>query len=144
MFKVKKLNEDALLPKASHPGKALAWDIYGIEERYINPGQQVTIKTGIAVQVEQINAGFLLRERSSMAKKGIKLLGGVIDADYKGEWLVMLINLGDTDYHIQKGDRIAQAIMLPTLTALLPEWIDEFPESVEGDRGTAGFGSSGR
>lgn len=142
MIKVLKMHEDAQLPKCAHPGDDLGWDVYSIESETVEPGQVVSIKTGIAVQVEGINAGFLLRERSGHGKVGIKLLGGVIDPCYQGEWKIMLINLGSEPFVISKGDRIAQAIMLPTLTRIPIDWTESF--KTETERGSGGFGSTGR
>lgn len=143
MVKVLKLHEDAQLPKSSHPGSALAWDIYACENAVVEYGKITKVRTGIAVQVEKIvGAGFLLRERSGMGKEGIKLLGGVIDSDYTGEWIIMLTRLTPEPYVISKGDRIAQAIMLPTLTAIPVEWTEKFTYNT--DRGDSGFGASGK
>ena len=143
MIKVLKLHEDAQLPKAAHPGKDLAWDVYSIEDKEIPVGSIGKLQTGIAVQVEgALNAGFLLRERSSQASIGIKLLGGVIDPCYQGEWKVIIVNLGTETYKINKGDRIAQAICLPTLTGLPINWTEGFEKETE--RGDKGFGSSGK
>lgn len=152
MIKVLKLHEDAQLPKAAHPGTSQAWDIYSVEDALVKGGSITTIRTGIAVQFEAgINAGFILRERSSQAKAGIKLLGGVIDSDYQGEWLIMLTLLNNdlypnllepNVYEIKKGDRIAQAICIPTLTGLPIDWTTEFKKKTE--RGEGKFGSTGK
>lgn len=143
MIKVLKLHTAANLPKAAHPGKDLAWDIYSANDVIIPKGEMGIINTGIAVQVEgPLNAGFLLRERSSQASKGIKLLGGVIDPGYQGEWKIMLVNLGTETYEIRVGDRIAQAILIPSLTGLPINWTEAFEKETE--RGDKGFGSSGK
>jgi dUTP pyrophosphatase len=82
-----------------------------------------------------------LRGRSGLAyKKGVSILGGVIDHTYRGEYGVVFYNTGDEDVEIKKGDRVAQVIIAPVATAEIEE-VFELTDSV---RGSGGFGSSGR
>jgi len=145
MLKVKKLHPDAKLPTVAHPGEDLAYDLYALEESNLY-GNCQTIRTGIAAQAYdpiegfEIPLGLLIRDRSSMAKKGIVITGGVVDAGYTGEISVVMKNTRDYRYRIEKGDKIAQMIPIPVLTGEVIE-VEELRES---SRGELGFGSSGR
>ena len=89
----------------------------------------------------EIPAGFvgLIRDRSSMGKRGITTLAGVVDAGYRGEVLVMLHNLNEESIEFEAGSKIAQMLILPVSTAPVVE-VEELADS---DRGERGFGSSG-
>ena len=107
----------------------------------IKPFQRLVVKTGLFISLKQ---GYeaQIRPRSGLAfKKGITVLNspGTIDADYRGEIGVILINLSDSDFEINTGDRIAQMIIAKHETI---EWeaVDKLDESVRGDKG---FGSTG-
>lgn len=112
------------------------------EEVIIQPGERALIPTGIAMALPD---GFeaQIRPRSGLAlKHGITVLNtpGTIDADYRGEVGIILINHGDLPFHIHRGDRIAQMIIAPFVQAAWQE-SDTLSET---DRGAGGFGSSGK
>lgn len=135
----KKLHKDAHIPARGKPSDA-GLDIYSFESLVLEKGQKQIVGTGIASEIEE---GYFVsfRDRSSLAAQyGIHVLAGVIDSNYRGEWKVVLINLGDEDYEIQKGDRIAQAIIHRVYDV---ECI-EVSELSESERGGKGFGSSGK
>ena len=115
------------------------WDLESIEDIVI-PAQEFVsmIHTGVRVAIQDGYFG-LIKERSSMAAKGIFVMGGVIDSGYRGEIMINLGNIGGYDYMIKSGDRIAQIIFIPCASELTLE--DELSES---DRGSGGFGSTGR
>ena len=111
------------------------------ESIVLKPSQRLVVKTGLFISLQQ---GYeaQIRPRSGLAlKKGITVLNspGTIDADYRGEIGVILINLSDSDFEINTGDRIAQMIIAKHETI---EWeaVDKLDESVRGDKG---FGSTG-
>ena len=111
------------------------------ESILIKPFQRLVVKTGLFISLQQ---GYeaQIRPRSGLAlKKGITVLNspGTIDADYRGEIGVILINLSDSDFEINTGDRIAQMIIAKHETI---EWeaVDKLDDSVRGDKG---FGSTG-
>ena len=111
------------------------------ESIVIKPFQRLVVKTGLFISLQQ---GYeaQIRPRSGLAlKKGITVLNspGTIDADYRGEIGVILINLSDSDFEINTGDRIAQMIIAKHETI---EWeaVDKLDDSVRGDKG---FGSTG-
>lgn len=108
----------------------------------LRPLQRVLIPTGITIEIPQGYEG-QIRPRSGLAiKYGITVLNspGTIDADYRGEIQVILINLSEQDYVIQNGERIAQLVLAKYERI---EW-QEVSELKESDRGGKGFGSSGR
>jgi dUTP pyrophosphatase len=128
------------VPKRSNPGDA-GLDLYAYEDVFIPIGGRTIVKTGIAMEVP---FGFVgkIEDRSSMASKGLKTSGGIIDHGYTGEIGVILTNqnITGTGYQIKKGDKIAQILINPIA---LPEIIP-VTELSESERGDKGFGSSGR
>jgi dUTP pyrophosphatase len=139
-LKVMKLHPDAILPTCSRPGEDIAFDLYALEDAVLPWAKVQRLRTGVAVEMEGF--GFLVRDRSSMAfPKGILTCGGVIDRGYRGEMYVNIISFHDGDYQVRRGDKIAQ--FLP----YLPETAGDIVEVAElsaSDRGTKGYGSSGR
>ncbi|WP_299477311.1 dUTP diphosphatase [uncultured Roseibium sp.] len=106
------------------------------------PGARALVPTGLSMALP---AGFeaQIRPRSGLAAKhGITVLNtpGTVDADYRGEVKVILINLGDAPFEIVRGERIAQMVIAPVLQAALEE-VDELSDTA---RGSGGFGSTGR
>lgn len=89
---------------------------------------------------DEINFVGLICDRSSMGSKGIKVMGGVCDSSYRGDVTVCLTNLTNQPYEIKSGDKIAQILFLPVLNPVIQE-IDNLEET---ERGSKGFGSSGR
>jgi dUTP pyrophosphatase len=140
MLKVKKLHSDATLPTCSRPGEDLAFDLYALEDVILEFAKVQRVRTGVALEMEGF--GFLVRDRSSMAyPKGILTCGGVIDRGYRGEMFCNLILFGDKEYHVRRGDKIAQIIPVRPETMVQ---VVEVAELSESDRGEKGYGSSGR
>ncbi len=139
-FLVKKLHEDSQVPRQAHAGDG-AFDIYSYEDKIVPAKGRTIIPTGISMALPH---GFVcfIKDRSGLAaKEGITTMAGVIDAGYRGEYKVILYNTTGEDYHVKKGDRIAQAVLLPIPDAALEE-VDELPET--STRGKKGFGSTGK
>jgi dUTP pyrophosphatase len=139
----KRLHPDAKLPERMTPGSA-GLDLFAYPAPHITVrfGEIVRIKTGIAAAIPAGYEG-QVRPRSGLASKhGITVLNspGTIDSDYRGEILVILINHGTQPVTINHGDRIAQLVICPVATPEIVE-VDELPGS---ERGTGGFGSTGR
>ena len=144
MLKVLKLDERALAPTVANPGEDLGFDVYALEDTLLPPNTPVRVRTGIAVHFEKPDAprekfGLLVRDRSSMASKGVVASGGVIDAGYRGELLVLLTSYTNS-FAIKAGDKIAQLIPLPVLTGA---GVVEATSLAESARGGNGFGSTG-
>jgi len=134
---VLKLNESAVLPTRAHKDDA-GLDLYSLENVVLEPGKSYLVKTGIALAVPDRHVG-LIADRSSLAKKGIKTIGGVIDAGYRGEIQVMMWNLTQQTYLIEVSQRIAQLLILPIVTPD-PVEVNELDQTL---RGEGGFGSTG-
>lgn len=143
ILRIKKLNKNAEIPKRATNGSA-GYDLCACieEDVVIKKGQIVKIPTGISAEINTNEAALMIYARSGLASKnGVTLVNcvGVVDSDYRGEIVVPLINLGNDDYIIEKGARIAQLVVTPVI---LPE-IEEVSELGDTDRGSGGFGSTG-
>lgn len=139
---VKRLPDAGDLPLPSYETDGSAgMDVRAAEEAVIAPGKRSLVGTGFAFAIP---AGYevQVRPRSGLAlKKGISVLNtpGTIDSDYRGEIKVILANLGNEDFIIARGDRIAQIIVAPVQRGNLVE-VDELDDTA---RGSGGFGSTG-
>src|ERR1700754_437599 len=100
ILKIKLLHPDAKLPTVAHPGSDLGYDLYSIDDVTLYPGRPVKVRTGIAIEGTP-GYGFVLGDRSSMAARGITYAGGRIDAGYRGEILVCLINTNQPEIHLR-------------------------------------------
>ena len=137
---VKKLKEDAILPKYANVGDAGA-DLFSIEETVIKARGRALIKTGIALELQEFTEA-QIRSRSGLAlKQGIFVLNspGTIDEGYRGEIGVILYNSTDEDFIVNKHMKIAQMVIKPVYQAKFLE-VEELTDSVRGDNG---FGSTG-
>lgn len=144
ILKIKKVRENAIIPKRATAGSA-GMDLYACIDAPIvmSPGDRVMVPTGIAIALPDANQVALIFARSGLAvKKGINLSNsvGVIDSDYRGEIQVGLINQSRETYTLEAGERIAQLVVMPVC---LPE-VQEVAELDETERGAGGFGSTGR
>ena len=140
-----KLSRGMTAPEYATPGSAAVDLRAALEENEtvtLAPGEKAMIPTGIAISPETRDVVAVIAGRSGLGvKKGVTLSNsiGVIDSDYRGEISVDLINHGNEPFEIKRGDRIAQMMFLPVLTAsfLVTESLDET------ERGAGGFGSTG-
>ena len=144
MLRVKKLESGARLPVVAHPGEDLGYDVFALEGAVLAARATVKLRTGIAVEARHPETGaplgLLVRDRSSMAARGLATTGGVIDAGYRGEVLIVMTNLGEAPVELQAGEKIAQMVPVPVLTGPVAE-ADSLEESY---RAAKGFGSSGK
>ncbi|MBC6761607.1 MULTISPECIES: dUTP diphosphatase [Corynebacterium] len=138
---VKKLAKDAVIPQRAHADDA-GVDLSSAEDVVLAPGQRALVGTGIAIALPAGTVG-LVHPRSGLAfKKGLSIVNapGTIDAGYRGELKVCLINLDPTNaVEIAKGDRIAQLVVQKVELSPLLE-VDELDET---ERGAGGHGSTG-
>lgn len=143
-LRVRRLDPAAKLPVVAHPGEDLGYDVFALEGARLAPGATVRVRTGIAVEARHpqtgVALGLLVRDRSSMAAGGLATTGGVIDAGYRGEILVLMTNLGAEPVELGAGEKIAQMIPVPVLTGVIEE-VDGLEASL---RDAKGFGSSGK
>lgn len=137
-LQVKKTHPDAVLPTRAHPDDA-GLDLYALEAGVLEPGQGLVARTGIAMALPPGTVG-LVADRSSMAKRGMKTSGGIIDAGYRGEIHIILRNIAAETARFEQGERIAQMLIFPVYTPA----VVETPELGETARGAKGFGSTGR
>jgi dUTP pyrophosphatase len=139
MMKIKRLSENAKLPNKAHAGD-LGYDLYADESAAIFPNETKVVKTGIAIQLPAGYGGFI-KDRSSVAtKKGLFIVAGVIDNGYIGEICIALYNGTDSLIHVAPGEKIAQLVLIPTVSFN----VEEVNELVSADqRGEGGFGSTG-
>lgn len=136
--------EDARVPVVAHPGEDLGYDLFALEAARLDAQETVKVRTGIAVEARHPQTGaalgLLVRDRSSMAARGVTTTGGVIDAGYRGEILVLMTNLGNGTVEIAAGEKIAQMIPVHVLTGPVQE-VETLEVSARAEKG---FGSSGR
>lgn len=136
-LKVKRIHPDAKIPVFGHPGDA-GMDLFAVVDRDLGPGQVFAVPTGIQVAIP---AGFvgLIWDKSGISLKGVHRLAGVVDAGYRGEVQVVMINLGEGPFPIRKGMKIAQMLVQPVAAVAVidSDTLDDTP------RGEGGFGSTG-
>ena len=137
-FQVKLNYEDAQAPTHGSD-EAAGYDLYSYESETIVSNQIKLIDTGISIRVPEGTYG-RIAPRSSVSKKGILINAGVIDRDYRGPVKVMVHNLSNDNYVINKNDRIAQLILEQIKTPPV-ELVEELDDTV---RGEGGFGSTGK
>ena len=138
------IGKDIPLPSYSTDGSA------GLDLRacikskiIIEPNSSDLIPTGLAIYLDDSSLACLILPRSGLGHKHGIVLGnlvGLIDSDYQGELMISCWNRGQNSFTIEKGDRIAQLVVVPIVQARFVE-VDEFAET---NRGTSGFGSSGK
>jgi len=138
------LEDGARVPVVAHPGEDLGYDLFALEGVVLQSRMTVRVRTGIAVEARHPETGgplgLLVRDRSSMAARGIATTGGVIDAGYRGEILVLMTNLGDATVELNAGEKIAQMVPVPVLTGP----VEEVKSLEDSARAAKGFGSSGK
>ena len=138
-LKVKRLTDTARLPEQAHQGD-LGYDVFADEDKWIEPGGFKLVSTGISVHNSSYKYGFIIKDRSSIAMKGLFTHAGVIDAGYTGEIKVLFHNNSATSIKIEFGDKIAQLIPQPVVSFE----VEEVDELFETKRGENGFGSTGK
>ena len=138
--KFRRIHPDATLPSYAHEGDA-GMDVRSVEDLEIAPGARALVHTGL---VMMLPPGWeaQVRPRSGLALKfGVTVLNtpGTIDAGYRGEVGVILVNFGEAPFKVAKGDKVAQIVVAPVTRAE----IVESAEVDETERGSGGFGSTG-
>lgn len=138
-IKIKKLNKDLPTPKQAYIGDA-GVDVYASERTVLAPGGCFAIPVGIALEIPYGYYAYVTDKSGLSITHKIKTMGGVIDSNYRGEIHAGLINLSDTEYVFEVGDKVAQIIIQKTEQFSFEE-VDTLGES---DRGEKRFGSSGK
>ncbi len=135
---VRRVKPDAILPTRAHPDDA-GLDVYCLEDVLLGPRSGKAVPTGIAMGLPEGFVG-LVADRSSLAKKGLKCAGGIIDAGYRGEIHVIVWNISGEQLLVKRGERIAQILILPIATPAVCE-VSTLDDT---HRGEKGFGSTGK
>lgn len=137
-----RLVDEAVAPSSAHPGDA-GYDLRACEPASIPPGGRASVGTGVAVAIPDGHAGLVLPRSGLAARHGIGLVNapGLIDAGYRGEIRVLLLNTDrEAAFEVAPGDRIAQLVVVRHEAPELVE-VDSLDETA---RGVGGFGSTGR
>lgn len=141
LLKFKKIHPDAKTPSYANSQDA-GLDLYSIDDMTIQKGQRCLVHTGIVIELPP-NTEAQIRPKSGLALNfGITVLNtpGTIDEGYRGEIGVILINLGEKEYHVKPGDKIAQMVIKRTLNIEIEEGESIYLQT---ERSNGGFGSSG-
>lgn len=134
-----KITPTARIPEYAHPTDS-GMDLFADEDCVILAGERQLISTGIKIMLPQNTEG-QVRSKSGLALKyGLQVLNspGTIDTNYRGEIKVIMLNTSKQDYHVEKGQKIAQLVVCPFYTCEIEQGILD-----ETDRNTGGFGSTG-
>lgn len=137
----RRLDPDVPLPSAAHEGDA-GLDLRAWVDLVVEPGRRAMVPTGLAVAIPESHAGLVLPRSGLASRAGLTLANapGLIDAGYRGELIVAMVNLDpDEPVKISRGDRIAQLVVVP-FAPVEPVAVDELSPT---GRGEGGFGSSG-
>jgi dUTP pyrophosphatase len=142
-IRVKKLKENAIMPTYGS-SEAAGADLYAClaEPVTIDPGESVFIPTGLAMELPRGYAGLIYARSGLACKRGLAPANkvGVVDSDYRGEFMIVLYNHGIEPQTIEHGERIAQLVITPVFT---PGFI-EVDELTDTQRAAGGFGSTGK
>lgn len=137
-IRVKKLHPDAKVPAFAHPGDA-GMDLYSVEDIVLAPGERRSVPTGIAIELPDGYVALVWDKSGPSHRFGVKTLGGVLDSGYRGEYLIGLINLGQENFEIRRGQKVAQ-LLIQKVERPEIEVADELGDT---SRGARGFGSTG-
>ena len=142
-IRVKRLRENAIMPTYGS-AEAAGADLYAClsESVTIQPGESVFIPTGLAMELPRGYAGLIYARSGLACKRGLAPANkvGVVDSDYRGEFLIVLHNHGSVAQTIAHGERIAQVVITPVFTPGFAE-VEELSDT---DRSAGGFGSTGK
>lgn len=138
-LKIKKLYPDAIVPSYAHPGDA-GMDIFSYETVTIKPGERKKIATGVAIELPEGYVSLVWDKSGLASNHGLTNLAGVIDAGYRGEYFITLLNIGAEAYTIEKGHKIAQ-ILIQKVEHPEIKVVEKLSESA---RGVGGHGSTGK
>ena len=143
-LKITRVSPTAKLPTRATSGSA-GYDLYADlpSPFLLKAGERALIPTGVAIALQSREIGAFVYARSGLSSKhGITMANGVgvVDSGYRGELKVPVVNLSQTDYSIEPGERIAQLVLHP----VIPYELEEVSTLDETQRGSGGFGSSGR
>lgn len=140
--RVRRLDPGLPMPSYARSGDA-GLDLFSAEDVTLKPGDRAAVATGLAIEIPAGHAGFVHARSGRALREGLALVNapGLIDSGYRGEIKVIVVNLDPADpVHVARGDKIAQLVIQPVVTAELTE-VEDLDAS---ERGSGGFGSTGR
>jgi dUTP pyrophosphatase len=137
-LKVKKIHPDAKLPQYSHKGDA-GLDLFSSIDCVLKKGEVKPIPAGIKMAIPEGYVG-LVWDKSGISLQGVHRLAGVVDSGYRGEVRVVMVNLGEKPFVVEKGMKIAQLLIQPVIELKVME-VETLEET---SRGENGFGSTGK
>jgi dUTP pyrophosphatase len=138
-LRVKRISAGAKVPVYQHPGDA-GMDLFAAEEVKLGPGEAKAVPTGLSMAIPEGYVG-LIWDKSGISLQGVHRLAGVVDAGYRGEVKVVMVNLGPEPYVFKQGQKVAQMLIQPVQTV---EVIDVGEGELDRTtRGAGGFGSTG-
>ena len=142
-IRVKKLKNNAIMPTYGS-AEAAGADLYAClaEPVTIHPGESVFVPTGLAMEIPKGYAGLIYARSGLACKRGLAPANkvGVVDSDYRGEFMIVLHNHGSASQKIEHGERIAQLVITPVFTPGFTE-VDDLSDTI---RASGGFGSTGK
>ncbi len=137
---LQRLDRELPIPAHAHPGDG-GVDLYARDSVRLDAGERTVVPTGIAVAIPDGFAGLVTPRSGLAARSGISVVNGpgLVDSGYRGEIKVVLVNLSNEPFEVERGDRIAQFVVIPVaVQEFVP--VEELPNST---RGSEGFGSTG-
>jgi dUTP pyrophosphatase len=152
VVKFVKTHPNAQLPKCAHEQGDAGFDLHAVEDQVLEPGTVSMVRTGLQLawcpfMDNEGNQYYLdIRSRSGLSRKLVFPVTGTVDRNYRGEINVVLANMGKEPYHIKQGERVAQ-LVIQLIIANGPctrVTFEETNEVIPTDRGSGGFGSTGR
>lgn len=135
---VQRLHPDATLPTYAHPGDA-GMDVYSNEEVTLQPRERKAVSTGISMAVPEGYVALVWEKSGRALKEGLSTMAGVVDAGYRGEVMIVVLNVSETPIQISRGQKLAQILIQPVVSGMIQE-VESLEDS---SRGTGGFGSTG-
>jgi len=135
--KVKKLHSDAVIPAYTLSGDA-GLDLRSVEDMVLKPGDRRAVPTGLAFELPEGYVALIWDKSGLALNQGVKTMGGVIEYTYRGEYKIIILNTSDSDFIIKKGDKIAQMLIQPVVSAEIVETDSLSPT----ERGNHGFGTA--
>ncbi|MBI4919937.1 dUTP diphosphatase [Candidatus Azambacteria bacterium] len=138
ILKIQKIDSNASAPNYATKGDA-GLDFYSAEDIVLKPGQRQAVNTGIKMEIPAGYVGLVWDKSGLALKNGIKTMAGVVDAGYRGEIKIVLINFGNEDFIVKKGFKIAQ-MLIQKIEEPTIEIVEELSDS---ERSENGFGSTG-
>jgi len=138
-IKFKRLSKQAIIPQYAHSGDA-GLDLFSCENYILKPGERHTFHLGFALEIPQNYVGLIWDKGSLPFRAGVHTLAGVADSGYRGEYVIILINLGNKPYAIERGDKIAQLLIQPIINVKVKE-VKTLSKTA---RGEGRMGSTGR